>query len=644
MTGSADSHVIRYRTDVDGLRAIAVLSVVCFHVGQRFLPGGYLGVDMFFVLSGFLITSIVWSEVNAGTFSIVTFYDRRLRRIMPAMGLVLFFSTLAAFAVLLPAGLIGYGKSLLATIAFVANIYFWRDTDYFAASAAEKPLLHLWSLGVEEQFYILFPLTLLLLARWWPRGALATIIALTAGSLVVNMLALHVGGDSPAFFLLPTRAWELGLGAVLAMLPPGTAPRTPVANGCAVVGALLVIWGLLHPLTGIRIEPVAVPAVLGTGLLIYAGEGRLPLVNRVLSLRPLVFCGLISYSLYLWHWPILVFSRYYAARELAPVELLLALASMGTCAVLSWRYVERPFRSKSLPIRTVRLVAGGSLICLAAVAAAFIVSDGAPRRLNASAAVINAAVGSNYRCPLSNYLEFGTGRACQMNLPSRNPADADVVLLGNSHAQMYEPVWESILRERGRTGLLVPLNACLPTVKANITPDCADMAAHNLNSVLQLTRARTVIIGMTWWHPRDELVDGDGRAVDNSNDVALIAAVDDLIDRLRHAGKHVILIGPIAEPGWDVASVISRQLAFGHPFDRLPYMPAADFNRRFAPVMRHFEARLDMSFVRPDRIQCDSVRCNYLLDGRSLFADHTHIAIAELPRFRDTFAAALPSR
>jgi peptidoglycan/LPS O-acetylase OafA/YrhL len=308
--------VIRYRADVDGLRAIAVLSVVSFHILDSLLPGGYFGVDMFFVLSGYLITSIVWTEVTGGSFTLARFYERRLRRIMPALLVVLFFCTLASLALLLPPGLIDYGKSLLATVAFIANVYFWRDTNYFSADAHEKPLLHLWSLGVEEQFYILLPLTLVILARRWPKGALTTIGALTALSLALNALALYMLADIPAFFLLPTRAWELGLGAFLAMLPASSRPGATVANVLAVVGALLVVVGLGHPWRAWGIIPEALPVVVGTALLVAAGEERLPLVNRMLSLRPLVFCGLISYSLYLWHWPILVFSKYYLVREL----------------------------------------------------------------------------------------------------------------------------------------------------------------------------------------------------------------------------------------------------------------------------------------------------------------------------------------
>ncbi|MGA2399435.1 MAG: acyltransferase family protein [Steroidobacteraceae bacterium] len=640
--GSADSHVIGYRPDVDGLRAIAVLAVVFYHLSRQGLAGGYLGVDMFFVLSGYLITAIIWRETQEGRFSIVRFYDRRIRRIVPALLLVLVTTTAVSAVLLLPSDLVGYAKSLLATLIFCANVYFWRDTNYFSAAAEQKPLLHLWSLGVEEQFYILFPLILILLARWCPRRALFVVAGLSIVSLVADMMALRTGNGLPAFFLLPTRAWELGVGACIALLPSAPAPRERTADLLATFGALLVVGALVHPLDSYWFFPVGLPAVVGTALLIVAGNQEIPLANRLLRLRAVVFVGLISYSLYLWHWPVIVLSQYYLVRPFTPLEMAGALGLMGACAALSWRFVERPFRSKTLPTRKVRLVAVTGALALAAAAVAFLAEKGLPGRLSAEAAVLNQAVDTNYRCALGDYLAFGASRACTLNLPSLRPADAEVVLLGNSHAQMYAPVWASILAERGQAGLLVPLNGCLPTVEANISTPCVDSAKSNLDELSKLTRARTVIIGLNWDHGANDLLDPNGRTLDNRDDRSFEHALDDLIDRLQGMGKRVVLIGPIAKPGWSVASVLSRQIAFGHEADHRTFLPASDFEHRFGALIRHFAARNDISFVRPDEVQCPADRCYYVLDGRSLFADDDHIATAELPRFRAIFEAALP--
>lgn len=636
----ADSHALHYRADIDGLRAIAVLSVVLFHFSRSTLPGGYLGVDMFFVLSGFLITSIIWREAQNGQFSIVRFYDRRIRRIFPALLVVLLFATPLAAVTLLPADLIGYGKSLLATVLFAANFYFWRATaGYFQVAADQQPLLHTWSLGVEEQFYILFPLMLALLARRWPTGALPVMGALTLCSLAFNMLALEAGVGHAAFFLLPTRAWELGVGSVLALLPLWVGPRGVTASLIAVLGLLLVVIGIVHPLEGFEPVPVSAPVVGGTAFLILSGPQDRWAVNRALRLRPMVYIGLISYSLYLWHWPILVFGQYYLVHSYSAAEIVAAVMLLTTCGSLSWRFIERPFRSKMMPIRTSRYVGAAGVAALATAAILLIWSDGLPSRLSKDAARINEAVGTNYHCSVSDTLSLGLIRGCRMNLASGNPEDADVVMLGNSHAMMYAPLWASILAERGQTGLLIPAPGCLPTTQLNVSRECNRIAQRILAEVVTLGRARIVILGLTWYD--DSLINLDGGQVDNSDKRALVSALDDLIDRLERAGKRVVLIGPIAPPFWDVPSVISRRLAFGRMIDQPTYRPASDFGQRFGPAIRHFEARGDIGFARPDLVQCSEKRCNYLLDGRSLFADEHHLATAELWRFRAAFKASL---
>jgi peptidoglycan/LPS O-acetylase OafA/YrhL len=636
---SMDLHVLPYRADIDGLRAIAVVSVIVFHFSRSTLPGGYLGVDMFFVLSGFLITSIIWCEAKNGQFSIVHFYDRRIRRIMPALLVVLLFATPLAAVTFLPADLIEYGKSLLATVLFGANFYFWRATaGYFQVEADQQPLLHTWSLGVEEQFYILFPLMLAMLVRRWPIGALPVMATLTLCSLAFNMLALDIGVGHAAFFLLPARAWELGVGSLLALLPLGIGPRGVTASLIAVLGLLLIVIGIARPLEGFEPVPVSIPVVSGTALLIISGSQDRWAVNGLLRLRPVVYIGLISYSLYLWHWPILVFGQYYLVHSYSAAEIIAAVTLLTACATLSWRFIERPFRNKMMPIQTSRYVAAAGVAALATAAVLLTWSDGLPGRLSKDAARINEAVGTNYHCSISDTLSLGLSRACRMNLPSGNPADADVLMLGNSHAMMYAPLWASILAERGQTGLLIPVPGCLPTTQANVSLECNRIAQRVLAEVVTLGRARTVILGFTWYD--DTLLDANGGQVDNSNNQALVSALDDLIEQLQRAGKHVVLIGPIAIPGWDVASVVSRQLAFGRIPDRPLFKPASDFAQRFGPVIRHFEARGDIDFARPDLVQCSNEHCNYLLDGRSLFADETHLAAGELWRFRAVFEAA----
>jgi hypothetical protein len=539
----------------------------------------------------------------------------------------------------------GFGRALLATLAFFANMYAWRDTNYFSPLADQKPLLHTWSLGVEEQFYIFFPLLLWLLARRWPRLVLPAIILITAGSFALDVMAQRAGANTFAFFSLPTRAWELGIGAIIALAPPAKA-GAPTGWSTwrslgALLGLVLIATGLFFPTLFPRPFPNPVLAVLGTALLVRIGQSAGTPVSRALSFTPLVWVGLISYSLYLWHWPVIVFSKYWLVRDLRPLEIAAAGAFMFLAAWLSRRYVERPFRSRQYPVRKLYLGSALGTVALAAVGLALLRSGGLPTRLSAEAAVINEAVGTNYHCELDEFLKIGPTRGCAMNLPSGDPRDAQVVLLGNSHAQMYAPAWRKILEDRGETGLLVPLNACLPMVKANLSTSCIRRAQVNLDAVDALPKVHTVVLSMTWWHVTGRIVDASGRKVDNTGKAAMIAALDDVIAKLRARGKRVVLVGPIATPGWNVASDVSRLLAYGRKVERPLGIERARFDEQYGAVIAHFSGRKDVTFVRPDLIQCDAANCRYVIDGRALFSDENHMAAAEVQRFRGIFAAAL---
>jgi hypothetical protein len=352
----------------------------------------------------------------------------------------------------------------------------------------------------------------------------------------------------------------------------------------------------------------------------------------------LVFVGLISYSLYLWHWPIIVFFRYYLVREPTIPEMGGAIVLMTALAILSWRYIERPFRASAVSIRTVRYSVLAGVILAVLAAWVIIARSGFPERLKPEAARINADVGTNYRCAVSDYLYFDQSPACALELPSRDPQDADIVLLGNSHAQMYAPVFRDIIHDLSLTGLLVPANNCLPTYDANINSECLDLANRNINAVTRLKNARVVVLGTTW----DSLItEPDSTAPETPSGKILADGLDRTIDRLIATGKKVILIGPIATPDWDVASVTSRNLAFGRATERPLYTSLHDFQSKYSKIITHFEQRSDIVFVRPDIVQCRSGRCDYMIDGHSLFADDNHLAAAELAIFRPAFESAV---
>jgi peptidoglycan/LPS O-acetylase OafA/YrhL len=638
--GTADSHQAAYRSDLDGLRAVAVLSVIAYHLSARLLPGGYLGVDVFFVLSGYLITNVIWREALNREFTIARFYERRVRRIMPALLFLLIVASACATAVLLPIDLTGYAKSVFATLAFTANLYFWRDTDYFAQLASDKPLLHVWSLGVEEQFYIIFPLFVVLCIRWRRSALLPLTSVLVLASLLANILANRGGVSGAAFYLLPTRAWEIGAGALLALAPPARIAHSWARHSLGLLAAALLIAGLCLKETSLGgLVPAALWVVLGTVLAIYLGNAGGSWLTRGLSRTALVWIGLISYSLYLWHWPIFVFAHYYLVQpSFTPVEATMAVTLAFALATLSWRYVERPFRDRSMPISTVLTWVACGCLVVAVSSVTTLAYKGFPSRFSPEVARINSAVGSQYRCSLSEYFSFGGLHACPMLLPSHNAADATVALLGNSHAQMYAPLVSDILRVNNERGILVPLNSCRPMPDLNLSSECMALAAKNLNAIEGLPGIHVVIIAMSWDPPR---YTPTGEVPEGSGSKFLIESLDRLIAALQQRGKTVVLVGPLAMPESDTASIVARQIAFRHKIDEPLFLPESTFMAKESNIIEHYASRDDIIFIRPDRIQCRLDRCDYFRDGASLFADDNHLAEASLPLFRPVFEPGL---
>ena len=343
MTKNLISHQT-YRPDIDGLRALAVLPVVLFHIGFPGFFGGFIGVDVFFVISGYLITGILARELRNGDFSIIRFYRRRAIRIFPALFAMLAVTTVLAVLTMLPEELKRYGNSLLSTATFVSNILFYSESGYFAPDAHSKVLLHTWSLSVEEQFYLVWPVLLAVLharaqssVRW-----IAAII--TVVSLVLSIWWLKVD-PSGAFYLIPSRAWELMIGALLAVVPALPARHRALREVLAGGGVLAILIGVKFYNGGVPFPGAsALLPCLGAAAIIGAGTAGTSLAGRLLSWRPVVFVGQISFSLYLWHWPVIVFTQIGLMMEPTWPVRIAELAVSLLLAVLSWRYVERPFR------------------------------------------------------------------------------------------------------------------------------------------------------------------------------------------------------------------------------------------------------------------------------------------------------------
>ncbi|EDM31870.1 putative putative membrane-located cell surface saccharide saccharide acetylase [Roseovarius sp. TM1035] len=338
---------MKYRPEIDGLRAIAILPVVFYHAGVTWFPGGFVGVDVFFVISGYLITSIILSERAAGNFTLTGFYGRRIRRIFPALFVMMAVSYPIAWALLDPSAMAEFSGSIAASTVFFANVYFLEVSGYFATAAEFKPLLHNWSLSVEEQFYLIFPMAVLLTWRAGAKWQVRIFMAVALLSLALAQWQIARGNEARAFFLLYARLWELLVGVLIAYwltTPQGAALRDGgrFRHG-ALLGLALILWAVFTYDTETAFPGLAalLPCV-GAALVIAFAKGQ-SLIGQVLGWRPVVFVGLVSYSLYLWHVPALVFTRIGTGRE--DLWLMLAACALAfALACLSWRYVERPFR------------------------------------------------------------------------------------------------------------------------------------------------------------------------------------------------------------------------------------------------------------------------------------------------------------
>jgi len=536
-----------HRNDIDGLRAVAILPILLFHAGLTQMSGGFIGVDIFFVISGFLITSIIVREAKTGAFSLATFYKRRVVRIFPALFVTLALVLLAGCLLMLPSEVAPLGESAAAAGGFVSNIYFWKTADYFAGSADLKPLLHTWSLGVEEQFYIFYPLMIMFVLRFLKRWLALAIGLVTLGSFAVS-LVLVVIGPNAAFYLLPSRAWELGIGGLVAV------GAFPVLRGAwlralaPLLGAVLIAAGLAF----IRADspfpaPWALLPCLGAALIIAYGEGSF--VGRALSIQPLRWIGAISYSLYLLHWPIIAFYRLQTGISLTPVESSCLVAASIAAAALSYYLVEQPvlrrFRTgpagKILGVGTVALAAG-----LAASAVVAVNADNWRTYTPEAKRIMSYAryVGTEEhtyqyrpdRCFIESTSRRGFDRAFCLK---HSPDKPNLVVLGDSHAAQY---WRAIaLRFPDKNVMQATASGCRPTLHTQGEKRCTDLVGYVLGDFLARGGADAVVLSGRW----------------KDSDVA------NLVETVRFLkSKHipVTVIGPTVEYDGEFPEILARAL------------------------------------------------------------------------------------
>lgn len=619
-----------YRRDIDGLRAVAVLLVVVFHAFPAVLPGGFIGVDIFFVISGFLISSIILAGLRSGDFSYRNFYARRINRIFPALMLVLGTALIAGWVLLFPLDYRDAGRAIAAGAAFVANLALLQDAGYFEGAAALNPLLHLWSLGVEEQFYLMWP-PVLVLAWRRPRGAVIAALAILLASFAVNVLITPTA-PLTAFYLPVTRFWELMTGCLLAIatLPSTSAEYRMLRNIGAALGLLLLIAGavLIHSGRGFPGWWALLP-VAGAALLIVAGPASW-LNARLLGHPALVHIGLISYPLYLWHWPVLAALRIVRFGE-EPPPLMKAIAVVGAfvLADLTWRFIERGFRYRPTRAKTAALASAVAAIGLAGIG--IYAAGGVPSRFGPGVEIVTHDYKSEaeaaYRSG-SCFLTVGTQFAASCD--DAQPADAPrVVLWGDSHAAHLYPGLRELQLARGTFRLSQYTAALCPPIfgfQAKRARDCAALNQAVRQQLIAL-KPDTVILAAQQWHDYDE-VDRDPAAVDQ-----LIRAT--LADLKSFGVRRIVVIG--RAPAWRmtpprILAQALRTQAAGLGAASLPTRDSAHLWSSYADEnerLRGFFTSAGAGFISPTQTLCDQNGCQLTVPGRGdpIAFDGSHLTV-----------------
>lgn len=618
---------------MDGLRALAVLPVILFHAGFTAFEGGYVGVDVFFVISGYLITSILAADLDRGTYSIGTFYERRARRILPALFFVIAVSIPMAWRWLTPEDLTDFGQSIVGVTLFSSNVLFWRESGYFATATELKPLLHTWSLAVEEQFYVFFPLLLALVWRVARARVLAVLIVLGGLSLALASYgAFH--WPSATFFLLPARAWELLVGAVVA-LAARTSPReTPPSRGAellALLGVALIAGAMATyradtPFPGLA----ALPPTIGTALIIRYAQGG-TWVARLLSLPPVVRVGLISYSAYLWHQPLFAFARHATVDALSTGALLGLAALSLLLAYLTWRFVEAPFRDRSRVTRAgvFRFALVGSGVMFAVGLSAHVTSGFARVRVSeAQRAVLATAVPSpeRDRCHAIGADFLKPSAAC--NHFVERPSWA---LIGDSHG--VEPAYAlgRILEPDGNGVKQLTLSHCRPSFGRDADEgECGRWTADAMAVVLGDSSIRHVVLAYRlnmYLFGEHEFVypglpDEGSAAMRDSIWRSYVAMAEALV----RGGKEVHVLLQVPELPKPIGILVFMHAG---ALDRVPGARTEWWARRSAFVRERLgDLPAAVHIFDPARVLCDAETCAATAPGVALYFDDDHLSVS----------------
>jgi peptidoglycan/LPS O-acetylase OafA/YrhL len=609
----------KYRPDVDGLRMIAVVSVLLYHGGIGF-PGGFIGVDVFFVISGFLITGLILKEQRTDSFRLSHFWIRRVRRILPASTFVVALTLLVGYFVLLPGDYQELAKSTIAQQLAASNMFFWSHTGYFDGPTDQMPLLHTWSLAVEEQFYLGYPFLLVLLGRYSKKLGVFLLISVGTLSFAVSEWGIHSDARS-AFFCLPSRAWELLLGGFICFAPTCSRLSAWVSNALGLFGIIAIIAAAFCFDSSTRFPGIAalLPCA-AAAVVIYVNSPRLTWIGKALALRPIVFIGLLSYPLYLWHWPLLCLLRHiYCGTPPGKLSRIAVLCTSFLLAALTVKYIESPIRKKQVFAKTKGLLIAsfGSMTLLLTCSLLILSFDGLPTRFDPRASSYASAKNS-----IPHVQNVTTDRVKVGEVPAFGTPDGSwkCLVWGDSHAQVLIPGIDAACKTHRTKGLQTTHSSTPPILNFVVkgayglnerTPEFSRAVVDY--SVLQKV---DLIILAGEWSKYSAHVDFEER---------LSSTIKELLD----AGIHVAIVRDVAKQKGDVPLMLSMAVRLGRSVEVIGISPDEYRiqNERCNSIFDQFRSK-GVIVVDPAPFFVDEANLwRAEIGGVSMYSDKEHLSI-----------------
>lgn len=665
---------MKYRADIDGFRSIAVLLVILFHFELGNFSGGFIGVDIFFVLSGYLISSIVFEQIRNSAFSFSGFYFRRIRRLFPVYVLVMLCTFIAAYWIMLPQDFREFGKSLLASTFYISNILFYLSSGYFDTASHLKPLLHTWSLSVEEQFYLIFPLLAWLLAKLNSRHLFSAFLLLTVVSFTSAIYYIQLD-ESAAFYLYPFRAWEMFLGTLIALKPLPISRSALTRQISASIGILCIaIPSFTYTPSTLFPGWAALLPCLGTMIIIDSSKLSKTWLSNTLSRAPFVYIGKISYSLYLWHWPVFVLYSYSKPNGTDIFDTLLMLALTFAASVLGYLLIEKPTRSGNIRLFKTAAPTYLSTLALSIVLAGlglFVYKkDGLPSRLDPQIATLALATSDflkdtshcfesdNSAIPGLDYCEYG------------KPLEAEnyVLVIGDSHAGAMMPGVKKAFLGSGVDVLQIWFAGCPPifgiekdeSVSSTIVDQECTLRNQRTKQFIEENQNRIssiVIIGRWTYY-----VNGGGIGYDQENSIAIweegsqkdemisnatamLSAFDKTLRSLNSLNKKIFVVEQPPEisnfMGRTLAiELITGQQSYESALADLAFETLSSVNARQGVINQFFEDQMkagNLSILKTHEYFCDSQKCSAFIGDTPGFADNNHLSAEGSRKISDMF-------